>query len=503
MIDTSYDVPFEDEPEPQEDDDDEDDDEEAGPEVGAAPAQAAEAVDDPEVEAILHDHHHLHANPRDDFIPPGPPTSSPAAMDPSIKGGPWEMVQHNGHSCHQQRSGLIKGLLTFIKRAIGDVQFQDLMKHLMEGGLPEALMHILSNAEYYSPSLFHQSAHLITNFVYQFPEELSSLQRRHVPYVIFQSLLRKELPNSKDVITTLGNVFTALCLNARGKRQFKSYDPFDQIFRIVLSVKFLVTIRKKRSSDMFESAQAIGGAMDDLMRHNPDLKHDMLKSIIVILDLLDSLGQSPPENVELVPTLTKTMARSVVFASSAQSLLPPRKSQEDDASASATPAPVVQAAPEQADERVGGDAGEEEPMEVEDAEDSDGDEEDNEMSMDEMSGEAVIATPAAQTPKPSVAKPLEYSAGMMCEDGSGKKILPIGDYMLLIARVVETMMTQSPTQKIVDEFIEANGMQKIMKLCHLPCIANEATHATYISCIANIIKHIVVSERDIEVTLFC
>uniref|UniRef100_A0A8R1EHP3 DUF913 domain-containing protein n=1 Tax=Caenorhabditis japonica TaxID=281687 RepID=A0A8R1EHP3_CAEJA len=125
-------------------------------------------------------------------------------------GGPWEQVQHNGTSCHQQRSGLIKGLLTFIKRAIGDVQLQDVMRHLMGGDLPEALMHILSNAEYYSPSLFHQSAHLITNFVYQFPDELSSLQRRHVPYVIFQSLLRKESPQKTRIRLLTTTVIPAM-----------------------------------------------------------------------------------------------------------------------------------------------------------------------------------------------------------------------------------------------------------------------------------------------------
>ncbi|CDH93242.1 HECT-type E3 ubiquitin transferase [Caenorhabditis elegans] len=474
MIDISYDMPFEEEPEPRDDQEAHEEPEDESDERNPVDQEAPVPI---EVDAPL---------------PPASPIAAPAPVpvasastssDSKIKGGPWEEVQMNGATCHQQRSGLIKGLLTFIKRAIGDVQFQDIMKHLMEGDLPEALMHILSNAEYYSPSLFHQSAHLITNFVYQFPEELSSIQRRHVPYVIFQSLLRKELPNSKDVITTLGNVFTAMCLNERGLRQFKSYDPFNQIFRIVLSVKFLVTLRKKRSAEVFESAQAIGGALDDLMRHYPDLKHDMLKSIIVILDLLDEIGRNPPAGVELVPTLTKTMARSVVFSPNNSSLLP-REARE---ARELRIQQLQREIPEQADERVGGDV-EEEPMEVEDAEDSDVDEEDNEMSMDEMSGEAP-APPAAPSPKPT--KPFEYGAGMMCEDANGKKILPIGDYMLLIARVVETMMTQSPSQKITEEFIDECVMQKIMKLCHLPCITNEATHATYIGSIANIIKHIV------------
>lgn len=481
MIDISYDVPFEEAPEPrnvpEQEEPNQQEHHEDQEQQNEEPVESDEAPETVRADPIEIDEA---PNASSVSATDETPDSPPVSVDNKIKGGPWEQVQLNGATCHQQRSGLIKGLLTFIKRAIGDAQFQDIMKHLMEGDLPDALMHILSNAEYYSPSLFHQSAHLITNFVYQFPEELSSIQRRHVPYVIFQSLLRKELPNSKDVITTLGNVFTAMCLNERGLKQFKSYDPFDQIFRIVLSVKFLVTLRKKRSAEAFESAQAIGGALDDLMRHYPDLKHDMLKSIIIILDLLDEISRKPPAGIELVPTLTKTMARSVVFSPNNSSLLP-REARE--AREQRLQQRVV---PEQADERVGGDI-EEEAMEVEDGEDSDVDEEDNEMSMDEMSGEA--PEPPAPSPKPS--RPFEYGAGMMCEDSNGKKILPIGDYMLLIARVVETMMTQSPSQKITEEFIEGRVMQKIMKLCHLPCITSESTHTTYIQSIANIIKHIV------------
>lgn len=131
----------------------------------------------------------------------------------------------------------------------------------MEGSLPDALMHIISNAEYYSDSIYHHTLQLITNFIYQVccfalpiqqfsfqePAQLTQLQKRHVPYVMLQSMLRKELPNSRDVIGNLGNVFTALCLNEQGLKQFKAYKPFEHVFKIVMSIKFLATLKKKRS----------------------------------------------------------------------------------------------------------------------------------------------------------------------------------------------------------------------------------------------------------------
>lgn len=37
----------------------------------------------------------------------------------------------------------------------------------MEGQLPDALMHIISNSEYYSASLYHHATQLVVNFIYQ------------------------------------------------------------------------------------------------------------------------------------------------------------------------------------------------------------------------------------------------------------------------------------------------------------------------------------------------
>lgn len=38
---------------------------------------------------------------------------------------------------------------------------------VMDGPLVEALIHIISNAEYYSDSIYHHALQLVTNFIYQ------------------------------------------------------------------------------------------------------------------------------------------------------------------------------------------------------------------------------------------------------------------------------------------------------------------------------------------------
>ena len=57
-------------------------------------------------------------------------------------------------SCLTQRAALLKSMLNFLKKAIQDPTFGDSMRHLMDASLPSSLRHIISNAEYYGPSLF-------------------------------------------------------------------------------------------------------------------------------------------------------------------------------------------------------------------------------------------------------------------------------------------------------------------------------------------------------------
>lgn len=62
----------------------------------------------------------------------------------------------SGVQCLPQRSALLKSILNFFKKVIPEptLSFADSIRHIMEGTLPKALQHIISNAEYYGASLF-------------------------------------------------------------------------------------------------------------------------------------------------------------------------------------------------------------------------------------------------------------------------------------------------------------------------------------------------------------
>ena len=200
----------------------------------------------------------------------------------------------NNRTCLPQRAALLKSMLNFLKKAIQDIAFSDSIRHIMEGTLPESLKHIISNSEYYGPSLFLLATDVVTVYVFQEPSLLSSLQDNGLTDVVLQALLKKDVPATREVLGSLPNVFSALCLNTRGLESFVKYNPFEKLFRVLISPVYLSAMRRRRSSDpMGDTASNIGNAMDELMRNQPSLKTPAIKAIIKLLEEIVELGTDP------------------------------------------------------------------------------------------------------------------------------------------------------------------------------------------------------------------
>ncbi|XP_044741696.1 E3 ubiquitin-protein ligase HUWE1 isoform X4 [Chrysoperla carnea] len=196
--------------------------------------------------------------------------------------------------CLPQRAALLKSMLNFLKKAIQESTFAESIRHVMEGTLPSSLKHIISNAEYYGPSLFLLATDVVTVYVFQEPGLLSSLQDNGLTDVVLHALLIKDVPATREVLASLPNVFSALCLNSRGLDSFVRCRPFDRLFKVLLSPSYLTAMRRRRSADpMGDTATNLGNAMDELMRHQPTLKVDAMTAIISLLLELNYLGTDP------------------------------------------------------------------------------------------------------------------------------------------------------------------------------------------------------------------
>nr|XP_023021300.1 E3 ubiquitin-protein ligase HUWE1-like [Leptinotarsa decemlineata] len=204
------------------------------------------------------------------------------------------MSENAGKTCLPQRAALLKSMLNFLKKAFQDSTFAESIRHLMEGTLPNSLKNIIANAEYYGPSLFLLATDVVTVYVYQEPALLSALQDNGLTNVVLHSLLVKEVPATREVLGSLPNVFSALCLNNRGLESFAKCKPFEKLFNILLSPNYLPAMRRRRSSEpQADTACNLGNAMDELMRHQPSLRQDATLAIIKLLEELVRLGTDP------------------------------------------------------------------------------------------------------------------------------------------------------------------------------------------------------------------
>ncbi|XP_020278772.1 E3 ubiquitin-protein ligase HUWE1 isoform X2 [Pseudomyrmex gracilis] len=219
-------------------------------------------------------------------------TSSKA--DEKSEQQPDYSAANTGKTCLPQRAALLKSMLNFLKKAIQDPAFSDSIRHVMEGTLPSSLKHLISNSEYYGPSLFLLATDVVTVYVFQEPSLLSSLQDNGLTDVVLHALLIKEVPATREVLGSLPNVFSALCLNQRGLESFVKRRPFERLFKVLLSPAYLLAMRRRRSTDALgDTASNLGNAMDELMRHQPSLKTDAIAAIIKLLEELCVLGCDP------------------------------------------------------------------------------------------------------------------------------------------------------------------------------------------------------------------
>lgn len=107
-------------------------------------------------------------------------------------------------------------------------------------------------------------------------------------FLIFLKIIffSSQVPATREVLAALPNVFSALCLNSRGLRSFIALNPFDKLFRMLVSSEYLPAMRRRRSSDpMGDTASNLGNAMDELMRHQPTLRSDATAAIIKVKHL--------------------------------------------------------------------------------------------------------------------------------------------------------------------------------------------------------------------------
>uniref|UniRef100_A0A670KKC9 E3 ubiquitin-protein ligase HUWE1 n=1 Tax=Podarcis muralis TaxID=64176 RepID=A0A670KKC9_PODMU len=360
-------------------------------------------------------------------------TRAPSAITPSSSSSSSRV------QCIPQRAALLKSMLNFLKKAIQDPAFSDGIRHVMDGSLPTSLKHIISNAEYYGPSLFLLATEVVTVFVFQEPSLLSSLQDNGLTDVMLHALLIKDVPATREVLGSLPNVFSALCLNARGLQSFVQCQPFERLFKVLLSPDYLPAMRRRRSSDpLGDTASNLGSAVDELMRHQPTLKTDATTAIIKLLEEICNLGRDP-KYICQKPSIQKA-----------------------DGTATAPPPRSTHAAEEASSE----------------------DEEEEEVQ-------------AMQSFNATQQSEAESSQQVV---GTEERIpIPLMDYILNVMKFVESILSNNTTDDHCQEFVNQKGLLPLVTILGLPNLPIDFPTSAACQAVAGVCKSILTLSHEPKV----
>ncbi|XP_039153200.1 E3 ubiquitin-protein ligase HUWE1 isoform X2 [Drosophila simulans] len=399
-------------------------------------------------------------------------------------------------SCVTQRAALLKSMLNFLKKSIQDHAHFSNMRNIMETSLTQSLRHIIANAEYYGPSLFLLATDVVTVYVFNEPSLLSSLQDLGITSVMLKALLQKDVPATREVLGSLPNVFSALCLNERGLFEFLSYDPFDKVLKVLLSPDYLVAMRRRRSSDpLGDTATNLGNAMDDLIKHHPYLRADATEAIVRLLNELVRLGSDP-------------------------SFICWRANKESSGSGSgsgthggghhvaSTPSPMVMVAGTGSSSSVLQGAA--------DTNDSSGDDDDDDDEMSSASQQQQQPTTPGQGGGPTT--PRTQQAGGVVGVGAGatgtpaaasqavkvvtppeREAIPLIDYILNVMKFIEAIFSNSPNGDHCREFVLHGGLKPILQLLSLPNLPVDSPVSTTSQAVANVCKAILSQAQETKV----
>ncbi|XP_076774809.1 E3 ubiquitin-protein ligase HUWE1 isoform X26 [Arvicanthis niloticus] len=345
----------------------------------------------------------------------------------------------DGVQCIPQRAALLKSMLNFLKKAIQDPAFSDGIRHVMDGSLPTSLKHIISNAEYYGPSLFLLATEVVTVFVFQEPSLLSSLQDNGLTDVMLHALLIKDVPATREVLGSLPNVFSALCLNARGLQSFVQCQPFERLFKVLLSPDYLPAMRRRRSSDpLGDTASNLGSAVDELMRHQPTLKTDATTAIIKLLEEICNLGRDP-KYICQKPSIQKA-----------------------DGTASAPPPRSNHAA--------------------------------EEASSEDEEEEEVQAMQSFNSAQQNETEPNQQVVG------TEERIpIPLMDYILNVMKFVESILSNNTTDDHCQEFVNQKGLLPLVTILGLPNLPIDFPTSAACQAVAGVCKSILTLSHEPKV----
>ena len=108
------------------------------------------------------------------------------------------------------------------------------------------------------------------------------------------------IPATPDAMVNVASLFEAICLTSSGFDLFKASGALEKFFEIFESPAHVKVIKST------DTAKMLGSSIDELVRHHPNLRSEVLSAVTVMLARVRSIGYSMAFNLGAGPKLFTT-----------------------------------------------------------------------------------------------------------------------------------------------------------------------------------------------------
>lgn len=137
----------------------------------------------------------------------------------------------------------------------------------------------------------YTAINIMTTIIHSEPTSLTILQEVKLPQTFLDTICRYDTP-STDVLMPAVNAFGAICLNPQGINMFKEANPLPHFFDLFCSREYAFQVEEP------DIMTGLGNAFDELVRHHPSLKPDVITCITTMVKRVIEMGQSHDENTK-------------------------------------------------------------------------------------------------------------------------------------------------------------------------------------------------------------
>ncbi|KAI7881687.1 hypothetical protein K492DRAFT_194128 [Lichtheimia hyalospora FSU 10163] len=215
-----------------------------------------------------------------------PPTAT-ELLEPDV----FELQKTTGILELYDRISALRAMLRFLWRMMDSSGTTDRLRNLVESSILSSLVSVVSEPYVFGSHCFVSATNIMTTIIHSEPTSLSILQEAKLPQTFLDTICKYDNP-SNDVLMPAVNAFGAICLNPQGIDMFKEANPLPHFFDLISDREYPF------NSDEPDIMTGLGNTFDELVRHHPSLKSDVIACIKTMVKRVIDMGQSHDENIK-------------------------------------------------------------------------------------------------------------------------------------------------------------------------------------------------------------